>query len=58
MTHHFILALQKETKGALVYREVDKTGQQPTSLGAVYVRKTTLPNKPRSISITLEEHEK
>lgn len=47
---------EHETKRTYRYREVDANGEMPAKpkIKQLYVQKTTLPNKPERIKVTIE----
>jgi hypothetical protein len=53
--------VERETKGTYVFREVNEAGRPrpqygdpDTVIGALYVRKSSLPPHPNKLTITLE----
>lgn len=53
-----VMQFKKETKGTVVYEEIDNGGNVLDAglakIGTIYIRKRTLPDMPPRISITLE----
>jgi hypothetical protein len=59
MTKQLLFTLEKETKGALRYNEVDKDGkaiEHPDfAIGTLYLRKSAFPAPfPQAIAVTVE----
>lgn len=55
-----LLRLERETKGALRYQEIDEEDNvveipQGAKLGMMYIRKVAFEGKPEYIRVTLEE---
>jgi len=46
------MILEKETKGYLRYAETCNPGEN--KIGKLYIKKETLPNSPKEITITIE----
>jgi hypothetical protein len=53
------MVFERETKGAVLYKEVDANGRvvdfQRAKIGSIYLRKSKLMNVPTKITVTVEE---
>ncbi len=57
--HSTVMVFERETKGAVLYKEVDANGRvvdfQRAKIGSIYLRKSKLMNVPTKITVTVEE---
>lgn len=48
-----MFALERETKGALRYNEVEEAGKPPV-IGTLYIKKYAVVGQPQRITVTVE----
>lgn len=57
--HTTLMVFERETKGAVLYKEVDANGRtvdfQRAKIGSIYLRKSKLIKVPAKITVTVEE---